>query len=124
MPRDVTVSESKEIEEDLILAIEKSQKQLERLKNRPHISLSQRLFHLEYSVVAPLYYRLENHMIDWCTNEHPIQRSKIAKYRKANRLKFKDPIPLQYYRDEVVHQFESSEGPCRGTCDGTEGTPV
>ena len=32
--------------------------------------LSHKLFELEFSVVSPLYYRLQRHLIDWGTRSH------------------------------------------------------
>ena len=102
-------SESRDIEEDLTKALEKAQKQLERLKNRPNISSGQYWFQLEYSVVSPLYYRLEKHLLDWASDEHPVQRTDYGQYRIKNNLKFNDIPPLKLYRDDLLHQLSSSE---------------
>ena len=105
----MTTSEVQEVEEDLIKAIEKAQGYLERLKNRPSISLEQRFFQLEYSVVSPLYYRLEKHLLDWCTKEHEVQLSKYGQYRIENNLKYNDIPPLKLFRDDLLHQLTSLE---------------
>jgi len=35
-------------------------------------TLSHKLFHLQFRLVSPLYYRLQRHLIDWCVREeHP-----------------------------------------------------
>lgn len=107
--RHLTTSEAQEVEEDLIKAIEKAQGYLERVKNRPSISLEQRFFQLEYSVVSPLYYRLEKHLLDWCTKEHEVQLSKYGQYRIENNLKYNDIPPLKLFRDDLLHQLTSLE---------------
>ena len=37
---------------------------------RSKCPLSHKLFELEFSVVSPLYYRLQRHLIDWGTRSH------------------------------------------------------
>ena len=102
----MSASETREVEQDLVKAIEKAKSELEKLNSVPP---EKRWFHLEYRVVSPLYYRLEKHLLDWCSNEHPVQRTKYGQHRISNNLKFNDIEPLKLY-DGNLHQLESSQG--------------
>ena len=105
----LTDSETRPIEEDLTKALEKAQKELEKLKKRQFISTHNYWFQLEYFVVSPLYHRLEKHLLDWASDEHPVQRTDYGQYRIKNNLKFNDIPPLKLYRDDLLHQLSSSE---------------
>ena len=108
MRQTLTDSEAEEIDQDLVKALEKAKNQLERLKNLP---LEERLFRLEYFIVSSLYYRLEKHLLDWCTKEHPVQRSEYGQYRMENNLRYNDIPPVRSFVPwyDPVHQLPSSE---------------
>lgn len=54
--------------------------------------LSQWLFRLEFSVVSPLYYRLQRHLIDWGTRTHHPQLNtlKVTEYLDKENKKYND----------------------------------
>ena len=63
--------------------------------------LSHRLFHLEFDVVSPLYYKLQRHLIDWGTRSHHqgLEDLKLTKFLDQRGCKYDDIISLQYHGD-------------------------
>ena len=63
--------------------------------------LSHSVFHLDFDVVSPLYYKLQRHLIDWGTRtQHPgLADSKLTKWLDQRGYRYDDIIPLQYRGD-------------------------
>ena len=61
---------------------------------RSNCPLSHKLFVLEFSVVSPLYYRLQRHLIDWGTrSEHPhITDLKLTQYLDKKGKRYYDKL--------------------------------
>jgi len=63
--------------------------------------VGQARFHLEFDVVAPLYYRLQRHLIDWGTRTHHpgLSKLKLTELVDQRGYKYNDIIPLKYRGD-------------------------
>ena len=61
---------------------------------RSKCALSHKLFELEFSVVSPLYYRLQRHLIDWGTRSHHphITDLKLTQYLDKEGKRYHDKL--------------------------------
>ena len=64
----------REFEEIVVVLREELERRLKILSEDKIVGsdreLSHRLFHLEFKVVSPLYYKFKNHLINWGTLTH------------------------------------------------------
>ena len=74
MSREDRVLTEREFEEIVNVLIEELERRLKILSEDKIVGsdreLSHRLFHLEFEVVSPLYYKFQKHLINWGTLTH------------------------------------------------------
>jgi len=96
----LTEQEFDEIVADLREQFERSLKILSEEKIQASV-VGHARFHLEFDVVAPLYYRLQRHLIDWGTRTHHpgLSKLKLTELVDQRGYKYNDIIPLKYRGD-------------------------
>ena len=98
--RVLTEQEFGEIVADLRERFERSLKILSEAEIQASV-VGHARFHLEFDVVAPLYYRLQRHLIDWGTRAHHpgLPKLKLTELVDQRGYKYNDIIPLKYRGD-------------------------
>ena len=98
--RVLTEREFDEIVADLREELERRLKILSEDKIQAS-SVGHAKFHLEFDVVAPLYYRLQRHLIDWGTRTyHPgLSKLKLTELVDQRGYRYNDIIPLKHRED-------------------------
>ena len=98
--RVLTEQEFGEIVADLRERFERSLKILSEAEIQASV-VGHARFHLEFDVVAPLYYRLQRHLIDWGTRTHHpgLPKLKLTELVDQRGYKYNDIIPVEYRRD-------------------------